>query len=109
MAIDTKLTAKQLMKLNPWIKTEKQARMKTAFIRGKFNMKTEEEAVTITCALCKAKVNFTEQKVVRIQRGWFDPEGVNDNIKYGISLCVTCFLNDPDLCAFFNKIGDNIR
>jgi len=70
----------------------------------------KEMSETITCALCKTKVNFLEHKVVRIQRGWFNADDENlNNIKYERFLCVPCFLNDEDLCGFFNKIGDNIR
>lgn len=75
----------------------------------------------ITCMLCKKKLEIQgdgSAHFARIQRGWFDfafdEEGEIDNvdeanIKCEIWLCNDCYLSDPDLCAFFNKIGYQVR
>lgn len=76
----------------------------------------------ITCTLCKKEIEIQDDgsaHFARIQRGWFDftfdiaGKDIDDvaeaNIKCEIWLCIDCYLSDPDLCAFFNKIGFQVR
>jgi len=79
--------------------------------------------MSMECASCKSTIHNDESgfldRCVRITRGDFRfnvardgamehvPE--DDNVKYERFICQKCFLEDPDLCAFFNRIGDRVR
>lgn len=81
-----------------------------------------ELELKMECSVCKKKYPLDKNlhiHFVRIQRGHFifaieDNEigGVKEkdsNIKAELWLCEDCYLKDPDLCRFFNKIGWRIR
>lgn len=75
--------------------------------------------MSVECASCKATIYNDEGGVLdrcaRIQRGDFvfygdgDEDFDKQNVKYERFICTKCFLEDPDLCAFFNRIGDRVR
>ena len=83
--------------------------------------------MTLKCECCEAELpvshGVTEQ-CCRISRGYFEVEGdvsddeyfeaegeVSDDeyIKAELFLCTKCYLEDEDLCRFFNKIGWRVR
>jgi hypothetical protein len=76
------------------------------------------------CAACHApiftdKEGFTHKGIARLQRGAIeivdsDGEMTSDDpsredIKFEYYLCERCWLEDEDLCRFFNKIGLRVR
>ena len=73
--------------------------------------------LAMQCAGCQKDIEVSEgvtEQCARIDRGTFntmeDPGNlVQDYIKFRIYICKKCFLEDPDLCRFFNKIGCRVR
>lgn len=72
--------------------------------------------IMLECAVCNRKIDPAEDGIARFQRGYYGPweenEGFdrdNENVKFERILCEHCFLTDPDLCAFFNRINCRIR
>lgn len=71
----------------------------------------------LLCACCGDPINVeadeTTERCARIERGDFgvseDVDRNEDNVKFSRYVCTKCFLSDPDLCAFFNKIGCRVR
>ena len=70
----------------------------------------------INCQVCKAEIPNKDgmqlDRCARIERGDFgfnDDGEVEDNIKFSIYICSNCYLNDEDLCRFFNKLGLRVR
>ena len=75
------------------------------------------------CCACKKVIPIDEDEqayFVHIRRGWFPMDvekgGIEEefreeevHIKADMYICEECYLNDPDLCAFFNRIGRRIR
>lgn len=83
-----------------------------------------EEYQVIKCAACNADVPITngttEESTAQIERGYLAAQNrrgtltaeelaQRENIKFGIYVCHKCFMEDPDLCRFFNKIGFRVR
>lgn len=75
---------------------------------------------TLVCCVCHKPIKVTDgqtEMCARIERGSFvipteanpDADRTEDHVHYDTFICKSCFLNDPDLCRFFNKIGDRIR
>lgn len=73
----------------------------------------------LQCAVCETPIpvnnGFTD-RCARVERGDFrfpdddsEPDRREDNIKFDRYICSKCFLEDPDLCAFFNKIAGAIK
>lgn len=71
------------------------------------------EQVATTCDVCGSVINQTDgilDRCARIERGDFDlRDRTNDNIKADTFICQKCYLEDRDLCAFFNRIGRRVR
>lgn len=72
----------------------------------------------IHCCVCKRAIRRDEdgflERCARISRGDFRFEDDHEdhdasNIKFERFVCEKCFLEDEDLCRFFNKLGMNIR
>ncbi len=62
------------------------------------------------CQCCKNEIDPDMEHWIRIERGTFNSEDRNDDyIKAETIICSDCYLTDPDLCAFFNKIGRRVR
>lgn len=75
-----------------------------------------EARTAIQCASCGADIAVSDgstERCCRIERGCFrfseDSERSEDYIKFGRYICQKCFLEDPDLCRFFNRIGCRVR
>ena len=68
----------------------------------------------VTCRCCHREIKIDDEileRCVRIERGdfyWGDHRE-DDNIKCDIFICKTCYLEDEDLCRFFNRIGMRVR
>jgi len=70
----------------------------------------------MTCEVCRTEIaqfgTFSE-RCARVERGNFTVSGDEDrnwdNVKFGIYICQRCFMEDSDLCAFFNKLDMRIR
>ena len=71
----------------------------------------------LKCLVCKKPLLDTPDNnhFAEIRRGYFkeDEDEAGDiameRIKANVFVCTDCYMNDPDLCQFFNKIGMNIR
>lgn len=67
------------------------------------------------CAVCNAPLldhdHFGMFAQLRRAKFQFDDEGEVDevNVKAELDVCERCWLEDPDLCRFFNKIGWRMR
>ncbi len=75
------------------------------------------------CALCKrqfARTGENEAEMIGVfVRGYAEVAPNEDkpsenvcvleNVKFSRMVCEECFLTDPDLCRFFNKIGCQMR
>lgn len=68
------------------------------------------------CEVCKAPLLDEDNNghFVRIQRGYFsvDLEGnieEDPRIKFEMLVCSKCYLEDQDLCRFFNKLNLRLR
>ena len=69
------------------------------------------------CAACQKEIEVSEgvtEQCARIERGFFDagedsPGLYKDRVKFSLYLCKKCFLEDPDLCRFFNRINCGVR
>ncbi len=86
-------------------------------------MKTLEDLTTtaqpttkLHCEVCKKPLLDTPDNshMVEIKRGYFQDNDDDEPIecvkeKAVFFICVDCYLTDPDLCSFFNKIGWRIR
>jgi hypothetical protein len=81
-----------------------------------------EDAPRLRCASCDQEIwtdrqGLTDKSVGHLERGSFsipDADGEcadrsEENIKFDRYICSNCWLTDPDLCAFFNRIGCRIR
>lgn len=75
---------------------------------------------TVDCCACGADIPVTAgstEKCAKISRGNFAipdragriPDDVTDNIKFDRYVCLKCFLEDEDLCRFFNKLELRVR
>ena len=67
----------------------------------------------ITCEVCNVvipQVDGLLDRCCRIERGDFDlGDRGNDNVKVDLFVCQDCYLSDPDLGRFFNRIGKRVR
>ena len=67
----------------------------------------------VTCEVCNVvipQVDGLLDRCCRIERGDFDlTDRSNDNIKFDVFICQQCFMEDPTLCLFFNRIGMRVR
>jgi hypothetical protein len=73
----------------------------------------------IDCECCGKRIYYDESgflgRCARITRGDFrfhadgEYDAEHENVKFERFICSRCFLEDPDLCAFFNKIGLRVR
>jgi len=73
----------------------------------------------IKCIVCEKPIYFDESgflgRCARITRGdfRFDADGEyipeDENIKFERFICSKCFLEDQDLCRFFNKLDLRVR
>jgi len=80
-----------------------------------------EEEPRLHCASCGQGIwvdvfGQTDKTIGRLTRGSFslgkdheDPEASKDYIKFERHICSSCWLTDPDLCRFFNRIGCRVR
>lgn len=77
---------------------------------------------SLECACCKrliALLNGVSENCVRISRGRLAlvihnneikiEDQDNDRINFERHLCFKCFMEDPDLCRFFNKLNLQVR
>ncbi len=67
------------------------------------------------CTKCGAELvdGNGDGRFAEIRRGRVslsaDYEDTKWDVKFSRYFCEKCFLEDPDLCAFFNKLGLRIR
>lgn len=69
------------------------------------------------CTICKAPLLDKDQFGIfaEIRRAKFQmDEEANEipeetSVKFNRFICEPCYLNDPDLCRFMNKIGCRVR
>lgn len=65
------------------------------------------------CDVCGEDIAINDgqlDRCARIERGDFDlTDRANDNIKFDLFICQKCFLEDEDLCRFFNRLGRRVR
>jgi hypothetical protein len=78
----------------------------------------EQRSTQLFCELCnKPLLDNNEGMIAEIRRGYAtypddkaDNGGVYyDSLKFSVYLCQDCYLTDPDLCRFMNKINCRIR
>lgn len=76
-----------------------------------------------SCSCCKVDipVDTDEQShMVILERGWFpvdvktgsiaeDDRSEEKYIKSSVHLCLKCYYEDPNLCAFFKRVGWTTR
>ena len=88
---------------------------------------TEGLIVHRECCVCKSDCGTGAYSVGYVGRGKFngvedydsveeaEADGLSEmalavtSIKFQRPICAECFMTDPDLCAFFNKIGCTTR
>ena len=66
------------------------------------------------CRVCEKEIlTEDDSHAAEIKRGYFEENTDGDiecnRVKCSIFICVDCYLTDPDLCQFFNKLDMRIR
>lgn len=81
------------------------------FLRGASQSVRRREGCR--CDVCGGDIPVNDgilDRCARIERGDFDLENrSNDNVKFDLFICQTCYLEDGDLCRFFNRLGRRVR